>query len=249
MSAFLNWSILLLLFPLALSAADETQSRRQTMVDEVLEMARDTGIWSGRSRLSERVIAAMREVPRHQFVPASQRSNAYLNRALAIGHEQTISQPFIVALMTDLADIQPHERVLEVGTGSGYQAAILAEMTDQVYSIELLPELGRRAAETLRRLGYEDIQLRIGDGYQGWPEAAPFDAIVVTAAPVEVPEALIEQLAVGGRMVIPVGEQHQNQILRLIEKRNDGQVDSRDVIVVGFVPMVKPRPETEGDTD
>lgn len=254
MSVFMDCRILLslLLIPVSpgmVHAADEAQSRHQAMVEEVQDMARDTAMWTGRSRFSERVIAALHEVPRDEFVPDSQKQNAYLNRALGIGHGQTISQPYIVALMTDLAGIQPGDRVLEVGTGSGYQAAILAELTDQLYSIELLPELGQRAAETLRRLGYEDIQLRIGDGYQGWPEAAPFDAIIVTAAPGDVPESLIEQLAVGGRMVIPVGEQHQSQTLRLIEKGKDGQLESRDVIAVGFVPMVKPETGSDQDSD
>lgn len=226
--------------------ADERQAERDRMVDEVSAQARDTGVYTGRSRFDERVLDALRRVPRHAFVPAAQKSSAYLNRALPIGHDQTISQPFVVALMTELAAVEADDRVLEVGTGSGYQAAILAELSDSVYSIELLPGLGRRAASILTELGYDDIELRIGDGYQGWPEAAPFDAIIVTAAPPEVPEALVEQLAVGGRMVVPVGEQGRAQTLQLLVKQADGSIETRDVIPVGFVPMV--RPDDESDT-
>ncbi len=229
-----------------MAMADERQAERDRMVDEVRAQARDTGVYSGRSRFHERVLDALRQVPRHAFVPEAQKTNAYLNRALPIGYDQTISQPFIVALMTELAAVEADDRVLEVGTGSGYQAAILAELSDSVYSVELLPELGRRAASILAELGYDEIELRIGDGYQGWPEAAPFDAIIVTAAPPEVPQALVEQLAVGGRMVVPVGEQGSAQTLQLLVKQADGSIETRDVIPVGFVPMV--RPDDEPDT-
>jgi protein-L-isoaspartate(D-aspartate) O-methyltransferase len=181
------------------------------------------------------VLRAMRVVPRHEFVPASARVDAYSDQPLPIGNGQTISQPYIVALMSELAAVRPGDRVLEVGTGSGYQAAILAELGADVYSIEIVEPLARRASETLRRLGYDRIHLRQGDGYGGWPSAAPFDAIVVTAAPPEVPPALLAQLASGGRLVIPVGKGEQE--LRVLVKTSSG-IETRSVVPVQFVPMV-----------
>jgi len=183
----------------------------------------------------ERVLAAMRRVPRHEFVPEALRGRAYDDGPLPIGHEQTISQPYIVALMTQLADVQPGDRVLEVGTGSGYQAAVLAELAREVWSIEIVEPLARSAAETLRRLGYANVHTRHGDGWGGWPEAAPFDAIVVTAAPRRVPTALLEQLAPGGSLVVPVGRWWQT--LEVHHKRPDGRIDVRRVADVRFVPM------------
>lgn len=188
----------------------------------------------------ERVLAALRSVPRHEFVPESQRPWAYYDEALPIGHQQTISQPYVVALMTELLSCAPGDRVLEIGTGSGYQAAVLAEIGCDVYSIEIVPELGESAAATLRQFGYA-AHTRIGDGYVGWPEAAPFAGIIVTAAPEAVPGALIEQLAVDGRMVIPVGPTGGVQQLMLLRKRPDGGLDEEAVIPVRFVPMVRPR--------
>jgi protein-L-isoaspartate(D-aspartate) O-methyltransferase len=179
----------------------------------------------------------MEKVPRHEFVPNEERHAAYRNRPLPIGHGQTISQPFMVALMTDLLRLAPHHRVLEVGTGSGYQAAILAGLAKEVYSIEIVEPLGREAAATLARLGFGNIKTRIGDGYQGWPEHQPYDAIVVTAAPDHVPQALVSQLAPGGRMVIPVG--NFDQELMLIEKKADGTTTSSSVVPVRFVPLVR----------
>jgi protein-L-isoaspartate(D-aspartate) O-methyltransferase len=182
-----------------------------------------------------RVLEAMRRVPRHEFVPAEQRPHAYEDRPLPIGHRQTISQPFIVAIMSDVLDLDGDEKVLEVGTGSGYQAAVLGELAREVYSIEIVEPLAERAARDLLRLGYQNVHTRAGDGYRGWPEAAPFDAIIVTAAPDHVPEPLVEQLAVGGRMVIPVGRWAQDLVL--IRKDEEG-VHRERLIGVRFVPMV-----------
>ena len=188
-----------------------------------------------------RVLAAMRAVPRHEFVPQSQRAYAYEDRPLPIGLQQTISQPYIVALMTELLGCAPGDRVLEIGTGSGYQAAVLAELGCEVFTIEILAELGERAAATFERLGYVGVHTRIGDGYQGWPDEAPFDGIIVTAAPESIPEALVWQLAVGGRMVIPVGPTGGVQELLLLRKFEDGSLDEQAVIPVRFVPMVPRR--------
>jgi protein-L-isoaspartate(D-aspartate) O-methyltransferase len=171
-------------------------------------------------------------------VPPAQAGSAYRNHPLPIGAGQTISQPYIVALSTDLVQPRAGQRVLEVGTGSGYQAAVLAEIVGKVYTIELIAALGNAAAERLRALGYANVEVRIGDGYAGWPEAAPFDAIVVTAAAPRVPQALVEQLKPGGRMVIPVGESGAAQELLVITKRADGGVDTRSVLPVRFVPLV-----------
>ena len=191
----------------------------------------------GRDITDEKVLGAMGRVPREEFVPRGQRLHAYEDGPLPIGQGQTISQPYIVALMTQLLDLKKGEKVLEIGTGSGYQAAILAELTPQVYTIEILPELAERARATLARLGYESVKVRTGDGYQGWPEHAPFDAIIVTCAPEKVPQPLVDQLEEGGRMVIPVGPQWTSQTLYLLTKKG-GKLESAAVIVVSFVPMV-----------
>jgi protein-L-isoaspartate(D-aspartate) O-methyltransferase len=183
------------------------------------------------------VLSAMLRVPRHELIPAELRAFAYTDRPLPIGSDQTISQPYVVAAMTEAAMVRPGTRVLEVGTGSGYQTAVLVEMGAEVYSIEIVPELGAEAAEALHELGYDNqgrLHLRIGDGYRGWPEAAPFDAIIVAAAPPDVPRPLIEQLAVGGRLVIPVGEDRQE--LQVISRQRHGEVTSR-LFPVRFVPM------------
>ncbi len=189
---------------------------------------------AGRGVRDPLVLEAMRQVPRHRFVPQQMKLQAYADHPLPIGQEQTISQPYIVALMTELAELSPTDRVLEVGTGSGYQAAVLAEIVDQVYSIEIVEELSRSATKRLSDLGYENVETRVGDGYRGWPEQAPFDAILVTAAPPEVPEPLVEQLKVGGKMVIPVGRRAQE--LMVIEKTEAGVRRQRS-IPVRFVPM------------
>ena len=220
-------------------AAQEPQQdrARRAMVREVAQMAEEAAFETGRARLDPKVLAAMGKVPRHRFVAPGLAHAAYENRPLPIGHGQTISQPYIVALMTDLLHLRPGDRVLEIGTGSGYQAAILAELTPQVYSMEIIEPLGRQAEATLGREGYRQVQVRIGDGYYGWPEAAPFDAIIVTAAASHIPPPLVKQLKPGGRMVIPVGAQFLTQHLLLVEKRPDGKVSTRQILPVRFVPL------------
>jgi len=221
--------------------AQDTYAReRARMVEHIAMLMRETRLETGRAALSERVTAAMSKVPRHEFVPAWERASAYADRPLPIGHGQTISQPFIVALMTDLANVNPGDTVLEVGTGCGYQAAVLGELAKTVYTIEIVEPLGREAAERLQRLGYNNVTVRIGDGYKGWPEHAPFDAIVVTAAPRDVPAPLIAQLKPGGRLVIPVGGQLLGQSLLVLEKQPDGTITRREVLAVRFVPLVDP---------
>jgi len=204
----------------------ERVEERDRMVSEQIE---------ARGVRDRRVLAAMRRVPRHRFMPADVAPHAYEDRALPIGHGQTISQPFIVASMTEQLDLKRGERVLEVGTGSGYQAAVLAELVGEVYSIEIVTPLAERAAADLAALGYDRVHVRSGDGYRGWPEAAPFDAIVVTAAPDHVPQPLVDQLALGGRLVIPVGGRGA-QDLRVLTREKDG-VREETLYGVMFVPM------------
>jgi protein-L-isoaspartate(D-aspartate) O-methyltransferase len=182
-----------------------------------------------------RVLAAMRQVPRHLFVDPAQREFAYEDHPLPIAGNQTISQPYIVALMTELLDLQPRDRVLEIGTGSGYQSAVLSRLASEVYSIEIVPELARAAGERLKQLGLTNVTVKEGDGYRGWPEHAPFDGIIVTAAPPRIPEPLLEQLAPGGRMVIPVGDFFQE--LKVFSKDGNGKITERDILPVRFVPM------------
>jgi len=189
----------------------------------------------------DRVLAAMERVPRHRFVPTDYRDEAYADRPLPIGLGQTISQPYIVALMTELLAIRPGDKVLEIGTGSGYQAAILGELTRQVYTVEIIGVLSQRAAQTLKELGYDYIQTKVGDGYYGWEEYAPYDAIIVTCAPDHVPQPLINQLKDGGRLIIPVGPPGFYQTLWLIEKRGD-QILSTNQGGVSFVPMLGEHP-------
>ncbi|MBW2267065.1 MAG: protein-L-isoaspartate(D-aspartate) O-methyltransferase [Deltaproteobacteria bacterium] len=206
-------------------AEDPTQGARTRMVAEQI---------AARGVRDERVLDAMRRVPRHRLVPEEQQSRAYQDRPLPIGHRQTISQPFIVGFMTASLDLDGSERVLEIGTGSGYQAAVLAELARHVYSIEIVAPLAARARADLVELGYENISVRAGDGYQGWPEEAPFDAIIVTAAPDHVPEPLIEQLAIGGRMIVPVGSGEQELVLLT---RTAAGITRDRVLPVRFVPM------------
>ena len=207
------------------------------MVAAVEEGVRQTRAQLGRSELSPRVIGAMGRVARHELVPENVRRDAYRNRPLPIGYGQTISQPYIVAIMTDLVDVGPDSRVLEIGTGSGYQAAVLAEVAGRVYTLEIIPELAQRARRDLARLGYDNVTAREGDGYFGWEDEAPFDAIVVTAGASHVPPPLIEQLAPGGKLIIPVGSRFLTQQLLLLSKARDGSVSTRQVLPVRFVPL------------
>ena len=212
---------------------------RRRLIEQIEAEALDTRTWTGRARFSERVMAALARVPRHAFVPPGDISAAYVNRPLAIGHGQTISQPYIVAVMTDLLDLAASDRVLEIGTGCGYQTAVLAEVAGRVYSVEVIEALATRARRRLADLGYANVEVRTGDGFQGWPEEAPFDAVMVTAAPPRIPATLAGQLKAGGRMVVPVGRQGETQTLVLGVKQADGTLKTRKTLPVAFVPMVK----------
>jgi protein-L-isoaspartate(D-aspartate) O-methyltransferase len=221
----------------AAGAADSFDAARNRMVAEIREISREASVESGRPTLDPRVLEAMSRVPRHSFVPANLEDAAYENRPLPIGHGQTISQPFIVALMTDLMKLNAGDTVLEIGTGSGYQAAILAELVKSVYTIEIVEPLGEAARARLAALGYRNAEVRVGDGYYGWEAHAPFDAIMVTAAASHIPPPLVRQLKPGGRMVVPVGSPFLTQYLMLVEKRPDGGVTSRQILPVRFVPL------------
>lgn len=222
-------------------AQSEFAAERAHMVAEIAQLARQTASETGRPAFSAAVMRVIGKVERHRLVPPDQVVFAYRNHPLPIGKGQTISQPYIVALSTDLIDAQPHHVVLDVGTGSGYQAAVLAELVRQVYSVEVIEPLGRTARERLAALGYRNIDIRIGDGRQGWAEKGPFDAIVVSAAAPRVPPALVEQLKRGGKMVIPIGEESAPQELMLIEKRADGSIATKNILPVRFVPLVEPK--------
>ncbi len=233
--------VLLLLFalisvPLGVAADDHTAAR-QAMVSEIEADVELTSSYIGADELDQRVMKAMGTVPRHEFVPDEIRRYAYENRPLPIGYGQTISQPYIVALMTDLLDPAPGHSVLEVGTGSGYQAAILAELVANVYTIEIVEELGSRASKDLARLGYDNVEVRIGDGYYGWESVSPFDSILVAAAASHIPPPLLRQLKPGGRMIIPVGSRFLTQYLVLVEKSFDGVVKTHQILPVRFVPL------------
>jgi protein-L-isoaspartate(D-aspartate) O-methyltransferase len=208
-------------------AQDEYKNERREMVERQIR---------ARGISDKSVLKALEKVPRHKFVPESHVRVAYADSPLLIGHNQTISQPFIVAYMTEAADISKDEKVLEIGTGSGYQAAVLGELAKEVYTIEIIPELAERAKSVLDELGYKNVFVKTGNGYLGLPEQAPFDAIVVTAAPDEIPQALVEQLAVGGKMIIPVGATNQEQEMVVIKKTKKGVTEKR-TMPVRFVPM------------
>lgn len=214
--------------------AEEMATERRAMVEEVAIMDRAFG--SGEP-IDPAVMAVLGRIPRHEFVPGALRSRAYDNQPLPIGHGQTISQPYIVAVMTDLLKIRSGDTALEIGTGSGYQAAVLAELGVQVFTIEIIKPLAEEATERLRRLGYTKVATKVGDGYEGWPEHGPFDAIIVTAASSHVPPPLLRQLKPGGRMVIPVGPPFLTQQLMLIEKHKDGSIATRQMMPVRFVPL------------
>ncbi len=220
-------------------AEDDFRRQRQLMVKEIEVTVGFTSEYTGKQALNPQVLEVLKKVPRHEFIPSSMQAFAYLNQPLPIGNDQTISQPYIVALMTELASINRDSIVLEVGTGSGYQAAVLAELAKHVYSIEIVEELGERASETLQRLGYRNTTVRIGDGYHGWPEHAPYDAILVTAAPEIIPQDLIEQLKPGGKLVIPVGKQSATQSLQVLEKDAQGAIFKWDILPVVFVPLTR----------
>ena len=235
---------------------DPSTEARAEMIAEINAEVALTSRWLGKDTLDPAVIAAMARVPRHDFVPLRARAAAYENQPLSIGYGQTISQPYMVAVMTDLAAVGPGDRVLEVGTGCGYQAAVLAELADRVYTIETVPQLADRAAARLERLGYDKVEVRVGDGSLGWPEEAPFDAVVVTAAAQQhVPEALIDQLAPGGRLVIPVQRgtarlpflSQPEQELLLLTKDRAGKVTRTTVLPVAFVPLVEAPPGGTAD--
>jgi protein-L-isoaspartate(D-aspartate) O-methyltransferase len=230
-------ALLLSILAPSLCAADNYDAARRDMLEAIARTTTLTAQETGRRALDARVLGAMSKVHRHLFVPAGQQRYAYENRPLPIGSGQTISQPYIVALMTDLMQIKPGDSVLEIGTGSGYQAAVLAELTRSVFTIEIVEPLGKTAAQQLERLGYRNVKVKVADGYYGWPEHAPFDAIMVTAGASHVPPPLVKQLKPGGRMVIPVGTAFLTQHLMLLEKQRDGSVVSRQVLPVSFVPL------------
>jgi protein-L-isoaspartate(D-aspartate) O-methyltransferase len=228
-----------------LSAAAEGERERTAraeMVRTIAAIAAEAGGDAVPRAIDPTVLAVMGRVPRHEFVPAAERDSAYEDRPLPIGYGQTISQPYIVALMTDLLKLPRGGTALEVGTGSGYQAAVLAELGARVYTMEIVPQLARDAADRLRNLGYGKVDVRQGDGYHGWPEAAPFDGIVVTAAATQIPPPLVAQLKPGGRMVIPVGPAFMVQQLLLVEKTADGRITTEVLLPVSFVPLTRESP-------
>jgi protein-L-isoaspartate(D-aspartate) O-methyltransferase len=237
--ARLAMTVALLALPAALAsgAGGPRAAERRALVEEVTALVDHTGDETGREKLDPRVLDALGRVPRHRFVPADQERYAYINRPLPIGYGQTISQPYIVALMTDLLNVKPGSRILEIGTGSGYQAAMLAELGAEVYTIEIVEPLGKQAEATLAELGYAKVKVRIGDGYEGWEAFAPYDGIIVTAAASHVPPPLVRQLKPGGRMVIPVGAPFMTQHLQVLEKDANGAIVSRQILPVRFVPL------------
>lgn len=217
---------------------DHKHSREmESMIADIERETRYTSDTIGKDALDDRVIAAIRAVPRHAFVPPEMAGLAYANHPLQIGYGQTISQPFIVALMTDLLNLPNNANVLEVGTGSGYQSAVLAQLAHRVYSIEIVPHLAYQAAECFARLGIANVETHCGDGYLGWPESAPYDGIIVTAAVPHIPPPLIEQLKPGARLVIPVGMRYMPQQLLVVEKRQDGSLSRKATLPVAFVPL------------
>lgn len=228
---------LLFLYCVVGTAEEGALRQRQEMIDAIKSGVRMSQPFLEKGALDEKVLDAMLKVPRHEFVPEDQRPHAYDNRPLPIGYGQTISQPYIVAVMTDLLGLGKGDRVLEIGTGSGYQAAILAELTDAVFTMEIIEGLGRQAGERLEQLGYKNVRTLIGDGYYGWPSESPFDAIVVTAAASHIPPPLIKQLKPGGRMIIPVGSRFMVQHLVLVSKDAANQVTTRQILPVSFVPL------------
>lgn len=237
------WICLSSIFTCLPAHAIDYEKSRQKLIRLIQDDVQDTESYIGKPEFDSRVLDAMAQVPRHEFVPLIYRNNAYENRPLPIGHGQTISQPYIVALMTDLLMVKPGDKALEIGTGSGYQAAILAELVDKVYTIEIIEALGKQASSLLEQLGYTNIQTKIADGYYGWQEHGPFDVIIVTAAASHIPPPLIQQLKPGGRMVIPVGSRFMVQHLVFLEKNTEGKVTTRQILPVRFVPLTGKRDE------
>lgn len=233
-------ALLMMLILTASPAAAERAKERELMVLSIENLAATAGPASSR-RIDPKVLRVMRQVPRHLLVPEEVRAHAYRNTALPIGFEQTISQPYIVALMTDLLDVKPDHAVLEVGTGSGYQAAVLSPLVRQVYTIEIVEPLAQQASRRLAELGYANATVRAGDGYAGWPEHAPFDRIIVTAGADHLPRPLIDQLRPGGRMVIPVGTSRNSLELTVVEKNRKGRIRKRHILPVAFVPLTRRR--------
>ena len=236
LQSFQAWLIVLVIVCNAMGA-DQYEEARHKMVKAIEADVRETSLYINKKSLDPRVMAVMDKVERHKFVPPSEQTWAYANRPLPIGHGQTISQPYIVALMTDLISVDPGDRVLEIGTGSGYQAAVLAEMGTEVFTIEIIDPLARQASRRLADLGYSQVKTREGDGYYGWGGEAPFDAIVVTAAADHVPPPLVRQLKPGGVMVIPVGSRFMVQQLVLVTKDSTGSITTRQILPVRFVPL------------
>lgn len=229
--------LLLMLSGTITATEDDYANKRENMIHAIEADVHATSKYLKKKSLNPQVIEAMKTVPRHALVPFGQRKNAYFNRPLPIGYGQTISQPYIVAIMTDLLNPEPKHKVLEIGTGSGYQAAILSHLVQKVYTIEIIEALGKRAQKDISELGYTNIEMRIGDGYYGWEEHAPFDGIVVTAAASHVPPPLIQQLKPGGRMIIPVGSRFLTQQLLLVTKDEKGTLSTRQILPVQFVPL------------
>jgi protein-L-isoaspartate(D-aspartate) O-methyltransferase len=226
-------------------SADPYEAERMMLLREIEQDVRDTAVYLNRRALDERVMHALATVPRHEFVPSDDRRFAYENRPLPIGHGQTISQPYIVAIMSDLVEPRPGCRALEIGTGSGYQAAILSQVCEKVYTVEIIEALGNAARERLARLGYGNVEVRLGDGYYGWEEHAPFDAIVVTAVASHVPPPLLRQLKPGGRMILPIGTRFTAQELVLVTKGADGAITTRQILPVRFVPLTGDHPRAD----
>jgi protein-L-isoaspartate(D-aspartate) O-methyltransferase len=243
MPRFLAHALLIVCAPLLIAADDDAHhaAERRSLLADIQRDAAATADSTGRPRFSSSVMAAMDAVPRHRFVPSRLVGSAYANRPLSIGYGQTISQPYIVALMTELLEPKSNDVILEVGTGSGYQAAVLAELVARVHTIEIIEPLATRATAILRQLGYSNVEVKLGDGYYGWPEHAPYDGIVVTAAATSIPPPLIRQLKPGGRMVIPVGAPFHTQDLILLQKDAKGRVTTTSLLPVAFVPLTGDR--------
>jgi len=229
-------AFIVLAYPV-LVQSDDFESKRYDLIKQIETDVRETSLYLDKEKLDPRVIKAMRDVPRHEFVRGRFQQYAYENRPLPIGYGQTISQPYIVAIMTDLIKPKKNHRILEVGTGSGYQAAVLAEVVKQVYTMEIVRPLGEQATTRLKQLGYTNIKVKIGDGYYGWEEFAPFDAIVVTAAAGHIPPPLLKQLKPGGRMIIPVGSRFMTQQLIIVKKDKQGKLTTKQILPVMFVPL------------